>query len=179
MKRLISAFLLLAMIFSLCSCIPQRSITPTTYESEHEGVYVTIDSILGEGFDRKLVTTWHNETDTEVTFGYDYSIEYNDGGVWKHCQYRDFAVIEIACIIAPGETVEMEYATEYFNLLRSGEYRLALKCTIQLDINTADNLKPDDSDGALGGNDVLIYHPDTPLSKWHKSFELYSYFEVN
>lgn len=124
MKKLITSILLLAVVFSLFSCISTKSITPTQYESNYDGIYLTIDAVEGEGFEQTLVTTWHNETEYDVVFGYAYSIEYNDGGEWKSCQYRDFAVIEIACVVAAGEIASKDYATECFNLMRSGEYRL-------------------------------------------------------
>ena len=174
MKRLISAILLLTIMFSLCSCVSERSITPTTYESGYDGVYVTIDFVEGEGLDRKLVTTWHNETEKDVTFGYAYTIEYNDGGEWKSCQYRDFAVIEMACILAPGKTAEMKYETEYFNLFRVGEYRLVVDFTTQVD----DDNFPRKEDDNFSSNGEVLFNPDN-MSQYYLLGKLIAYFTVN
>lgn len=180
MKKTISILILLSVLLSLVSCLPVKNITAINNERDYDGVYITIDAIEGECFDRKLATTWHNDSKGVVTFGYGYSIEYNDGGVWKSCQFKDFAVIEIACILNPGEVAQMEYETKYFNLMRTGEYRLVVDCSIQLydpsDL-PGENPGKSESDDYDGSG---ILNPDV-LDEMYTYFSLgnlYSYFTV-
>ena len=126
MKRIIAVLVFLASIFALYSCTFSRIITPTESESSFDGVYIVIDSLEGDGKEEKLNVTWHNETDFDIVFGYRYMIEYNDDGNWKSAMIRDFAVIEIACVVHSGSTASMSYRTEYFSLNKEGRYRLVV-----------------------------------------------------
>ncbi len=126
MKKIIAVVILIATIFTLCACNMNRTITPAEYDSTFDGVYIVIDSVSGDGKNEKLNVTWHNETEYDVMYGYGYSIEYFRDGEWVKTQFKDFAIIEIACWVSPGTTSDMSYKTEYFNLLIEGKYRLSV-----------------------------------------------------
>ena len=124
MKKIISILLLLSLsMVCLCSC--ERSTRPIDgIYTDYDGVYLTIDSIDESGDYPVLNVTWHNETDQMVTFGLWYVVEYLDGDEWKNIQIADYAIPEIACMLAPGESGSQNYTTKYFNMLREGRYRV-------------------------------------------------------
>lgn len=133
MKKILSLGVVVCMVL-LCFCSCAMSILPTdVVYTDYEGVYITIDSIDESEDYPSLNVTWHNNTNHTVFFGKGYTIEYLDGEEWKNIQIVDFAVIEIACIIEPGETVEQSYSTKYFNMLRSGTYRIKVDFSLQSD----------------------------------------------
>ena len=134
MKKLISALLAVATLLLLTSCTGKIEITDSAYYTDYDGVYITIDSVEGEENEQQLVTTWHNESDKVVVFGYAYSIEYSKDGEWEEVLKKDFAVIEMACVVEPQDVAVMNYKTEYFNLSREGTYRLIVEFYVQTDI---------------------------------------------
>lgn len=131
MKKFISFLLALSICFGLTACAGKIVLIEGAYYSDFDGIYVTIDSIEGEGKEQKLVTTWHNETDYPVTFGLWYVIEYKNGDEWENVQIVDYAIPEIACMLEPNSKVPMSYATKYFSFMRAGTYRLRSECYVQ------------------------------------------------
>lgn len=114
----ISLFIALLRLFGVTG-----ELTPMNeYRTDYEGVYITIESIDGKS--QSVEVLWHNESDSTVTFGMGHSIEYLNGDSWEDVQITDFAVIEIACMLDPGESGYHTYSTEYFNMLRAGVYRI-------------------------------------------------------
>lgn len=131
MKKLVSFLLTLSVCFFLTSCAGKIVLKDGAYHTDFNGIYITIDSIEGEGREQKLVTTWHNETDYPVTFGLWYVIEYKNGDEWENVQIVDYAIPEIACMLEPSSQSSMSYATEYFSFMRAGTYRLRSECYVQ------------------------------------------------
>lgn len=133
MKKFLSLGIIVSMVM-LCFCSCAMTIVPTEVShTDCEGVFITIDSIDDGGDKPILNVTWHNTTEDTVVFGKAYTIEYLDGEQWKNIQIKDFAVIEIACILEPGDTVRQSYSTAYFNMLRSGTYRIKTEFYLQGD----------------------------------------------
>ena len=131
MKKTISLLLTFTLLFLLTSCTGEISISDSEYYTDFDSVYITIDAVEGEGKEQKLLVTWHNETDMPVIFGYAYSIEYSKDGEWKKVLKKDFAIIEIACVVEPENVARMSYKTEYFDLSREGVYRLIVDFYVQ------------------------------------------------
>ncbi len=136
MKKLISILLTIASLLLLTACTGQISISNSKYYTDYDGIYITIDSVEGDGKEQKLVTTWRNETDKTVTFGYWYVIEYKDGEEWKSIQIVDYAIPEIACVVEAQSTASMTYSTKYFSLVRKGTYRLRSEFYVQTDADS-------------------------------------------
>ena len=124
MKREILLFLAL---FLLVSCLTgcTKVISPSDEVfTDYEGIYITIDSVDdGEKYP-VLNVMWHNTTNLNAVFGMGYFIERLDEGRWVDVRVKDFAVIEIACILEGGDSGVQSYSTEYFNLMKSGIYRI-------------------------------------------------------
>ena len=132
MKKVISILLTLTItILLLTSCTGKISINDSKYYTDFDGVYITIDAVEVEGNKQKLATTWHNETEYPVVFGYAYDIQYSVNGEWERVIKKDFGIIEIACVIDPKGTADMTYNTEYFDLSRAGTYRLIVDFYVQ------------------------------------------------
>lgn len=134
MKKVTSLVLMLTLVLMLVGCTGEIVISEGEHFTDFDGVYITIDSVEGEGKEQQLVTTWHNESEKVVVFGYAYSIEYSKDGEWEQVLKKDFAVIEMACVVEPQNIAEMNYKTEYFNLSREGTYRLLVEFYVQTDI---------------------------------------------
>ena len=115
---LISLFMALLRLFGITGDFAPMN----EYHTDYEGVYITIESIDSDS--QSLDVVWHNESDSTVSFGMGYSIEYLNGDVWEDVQIVDFAIIEIACILDPASSGHHTYSTEYFNMLRAGTYRI-------------------------------------------------------
>lgn len=133
MKRILSMSLVVATVLLCFSGCSMTIRTNDEIHTSYEGVYITVTSVDESGDKPILKVLWHNETESTVAFGLGYTIEYFDGEEWKNIQIVDFAVPEIACIIEPGKIAEKSYTTKYFNMLRSGTYRIKTEFYIQGD----------------------------------------------
>ena len=124
LKKCAASILLLTLaLLCFTSCAPSYNASSSKF-TDYEGVYITVDEIVADGFGETLTVTWHNETDHNVIFGLNYTIEFYENDAWKSIQVVDFAIPEIACILDPGSTQTRTYSTEYFNTLTPGEYRI-------------------------------------------------------
>lgn len=88
--------------------------------TDFEGVYLTLGS-LGE---TSISVTWHNDTDKEVVYGEDYSIEKLEDGEWVSVQTAEMSVPAIGIILMPHSESKKGYSTAPFNLSELGRYRL-------------------------------------------------------
>ena len=138
MKRVISLILIiisLSLCLSGCEIVSQISgKKPLSFEGTYtptearygtdEQIYITIDRI--EMVDGKPIihAIWHNESDRVICFGVGYKIERLDGDSWTDVMVEDFAIIEIACMMNPGESGEHTYRLEYFDVTSEGSYRI-------------------------------------------------------
>lgn len=133
MKRIISMCLILSAVL-LCFSGCARAICPSDeIHTDYEGVYISIKEVDESGDFPILVVEWHNESDKTIAFGLGYTIEYLDKEEWKDITVSDFAVIDIACILEPGQSGEQRYSTKYFNMLRLGDYRIRTEFYVQGD----------------------------------------------
>ncbi len=134
MKKAIAIILLLNLVLCLlgCSWIEQTVVNSNrTYlitESVNttlDGAYITLESINKDEKKQPVFEVkWHNETNNTITFGMGYYIERLDGEEWKSVQTSDFAIIEIACVMDPGQSGNQTYSGEYFSFKEAGTYRI-------------------------------------------------------
>ena len=137
MKKVLS-LILVVVTLALCLTGCSMSILPSdSIHTDVEGVYITIDSVDYSGDKPVLKVTWHNESESTIVFGLGYVIEYLDGEEWKNIQISDFAIPEIACMLEPGGVAEQSYTTKYFNMLRTGTYRIKVEFYLQGDEPTS------------------------------------------
>ena len=133
MRKSVSISLVLAMVM-LCFSGCALMISPSDeIHTDYEGVYISINGVDDSADAPVLVVMWHNNSEETVTFSLNYVIEFFDGEEWKNIQIADFAIIDIACVLEPGQSGEHRYSTKYFNMLRPGLYRIRTDFYVQGD----------------------------------------------
>ena len=133
MKKTVFLFL---WFFLFASCLTgcTKVISPSDeIYTDYEGIYITVDSVDESGKYPVLNVIWHNKTQVTAVFGMDYFIERLDDGQWVDVRVKDFAVIEIACMLEGGDSGVQSYSTEYFNLMKSGTYRIRTEFYVHVD----------------------------------------------
>ena len=139
MKKILSILLSsLCLTFGFCliGCSMKKSIIPTNnYYTDFEGIYITIESVDTTGEHAKLNVQWHNDTDYEIIYSSPYQIEYKKGNEWINIQTVDFNCDYLEISIAPHSTKTEDYSTSYFNVAKTGMYRLRTSCIILTDDN--------------------------------------------
>ena len=132
MKRAIVIIsLILALSLSGCSMFQQEDtnrnrlfgIAEEKY-TDFDGVSIGIESIDTSEDYPVFTVKWTNNSDAEINFGMGYYIERLDGEEWKSVQTSDFNIIEIACIMKPGESGNQTYSGEFFSFKEFGMYRI-------------------------------------------------------
>lgn len=140
MRRILSLLAVFAIVVSvLCGCeIAEKlgfggeKFDPTTKSyvpheeiyTTGEGVYITLDSVEFVDGQPVFNVDWHNETDRLICFGVGYRIEIKNGENWESRMVEDFPIIEIACMLYPGETGRQVYKGQFFDFSDNGTYRL-------------------------------------------------------
>ena len=98
--------------------------------SEHGGVYLTLDAVYDvTENERHLEVTWHNGSEREIIYGKRYAIEYKTENGWESVLATEFEVEEIAYVLTAGGTAVHRYSTLYFDLSKTGRYRLSVSFT--------------------------------------------------
>lgn len=90
-----------------------------------EGVSIELnkESYMTEGDVFELTTT--NQSEEEVTYGVAYTIEYLNDDTWHIVEpNEEISFILIAQILGPGEEALETISMEYYEPLKSGQYRL-------------------------------------------------------
>lgn len=133
MKKLLCIITLISLILTMSGCsLIQKTVINSNrlfgiaeekYTS-FEGVSISIENIDTSKDYPVFTVKWTNDSDEEITFGMGYYIERLDGDEWKSVQTSDFAIIEIACIMKPGESGNQTYSGEYFSFKKFGMYRI-------------------------------------------------------
>lgn len=123
-KKFLSLALVVSVILLCFTGCESAYATSFSNYTDYEGVYIMVEEIRADGLNEILSVVWHNDTDYTVTFGLNYTVEVYSHGEWKSVQVTDFAIPEIACVLEPHSTEAIEYSTEYFNTLVSGDYRI-------------------------------------------------------
>ncbi len=115
-------------------CISNYAIENTN--SEHNGVYITLDSIRFSKDTTSFDVTWHNETEEELLYGEFFSIEKNNKyGDWEEIPFPDnYSFITIGYILEPDSVKKRTYTFPYA-LSEHGAYRFSTN------YHTEDNIK--------------------------------------
>lgn len=144
MKKIIGLILISIFAFSLVSCqalgelFPglaadnfdpsSKNYTPSLQiNTTAEGIYITIESVEFVDGHPIFNVNWHNETDRLICFGVGYRIEILEGENWSDRMIEDFPIIEIACMLNPGETGRQTYKGQFFDFRDNGTYRLLVE----------------------------------------------------
>ena len=99
-----------------------------------EGVYVTVKSTdINAGGYTVFNLIWNNETDSDVTYGEIYSIEYKEGDEWVDTSNGELYFNTIGYMLRAGDTANRSYSTQRFDVSREGKYRIILPFTLDSD----------------------------------------------
>ena len=98
-----------------------------------EGVYVTLESHnTDEGGQTYFNIVWHNETNSEVTYGEGFSIEQKIGAEWKEAEFNDEEFFNMyGILLEPQSTKRKTYITEHYDLSKVGTYRILLPFSVK------------------------------------------------
>ena len=101
--------------------------------TEFEGVYISLESYnTDEGGQTHFNVVWHNETNSEITFGESFSIEQKTGTEWKDAEFDEDEVFHlIGILLKPQSTENKTYITEHYDLSKAGTYRLVLPFSVK------------------------------------------------
>ena len=129
MKKIRFCAILLLSILLLTACGKTKIVTGGAH-SEHDGVYLTLDAVYDvTEHEHHLEVTWHNGSEREIIYGKRYTIEYKTENGWESVLSSDFEVEEIAFCLTAGGTAVHRYSTLYFDLSKTGRYRLSASFT--------------------------------------------------
>ena len=129
MKKIRFCAILLLSLLLLTACGKTKIVTGGAH-SEHDGVYLTLDAVYDvTEHEHHLEVTWHNGSEREIIYGKRYTIEYKTEHGWESVLSSDFEVEEIAFCLTAGGTAVHRYSTLYFDLSKTGRYRLSASFT--------------------------------------------------
>ncbi len=123
MKRLWMIFALIIIACSFLMSCNEIKISNNN-DSEYDGVYMTIESISYYEDCKEINVIWHNETEYEVTFGLNRLIKRYSDGEWISVSTADVEYHDTEYTVEPNSTYKFSYSTEYFDVSKSGTYRL-------------------------------------------------------
>lgn len=116
--------------FAGCSGKENVIIPTGNYYSDEEGIYLTIGLVDSTDEHTKLNVKWHNETDYEVIYVLPYYIEYKNGEEWTNINTADPNYDLTEMKVAPHSTRTQVYTTAYFDVSKTGTYRLRTDCVV-------------------------------------------------
>ncbi len=125
LKRRIGLLLLAALL--LCGCQKAPVLAPSVSGDmpAAEGVTIELDA---KSYDKDAAApagTLYNESEQEITFGVDYTLELLTDGGWMLVEYKeDVSWIEIAYVVAPDGSFALAFSLEScYGALPAGQYR--------------------------------------------------------
>jgi len=93
--------------------------------TDYDGVNLTMRALKLDAIPTILTVTWHNGSDSDITFGDYYWIYKYENGKWVSCTpENDIGFNDIAYPLASGDTRIKNYFNYGFDLSRTGSYRL-------------------------------------------------------
>ena len=101
--------------------------------TEFEGVYISLESYnTDEGGQTHFNVVWHNETNSEITFGESFSIEKKTGTEWKDAEFDEEEIFHMyGILLKPQSTQSKTYITEHYDLSKAGAYRILLPFSVK------------------------------------------------
>ncbi len=99
--------------------------------TEFDGVYIQFNSIQTTDSGYILFNaTLRNKSNTDITYGADYTIEYKDGDSWVSAQEGDLGFLTEAYLLQGGRENNHTYSTQGFDMTRSNTFRLTVPFTV-------------------------------------------------
>lgn len=121
-------FLLTAVLMLMAAACSTPSLEKSPYEAEQKStdIQMTADEQTVAGDAESINLTVTNASDKEYTYGAASTIEMEKDGAWYVLEPKEELMwIEIAYIIAPGETNEESVTlNEFYGTLKAGNYRV-------------------------------------------------------
>jgi beta-lactamase regulating signal transducer with metallopeptidase domain len=110
----------------------RNNLDTASINTEYEGVYISLESFdRNEGGAYVFNVLWHNTTGTEVTYGMPFSIQYYDGREWVSTATKELVFTTQGFLLKPHTTKAMQYTSDYFDLSKSGSYRLLVPFSVK------------------------------------------------
>jgi len=98
--------------------------------TEFDGVYIQFNSIQTTDSGYILFdATLRNKSNTDVTYGAVYTIEYKDGDSWVSAQEDGLDFLTVAYVLQGGQKHNQTYSTQGFDMTRSNTFRLIVPFT--------------------------------------------------
>lgn len=115
---------ILAIIFLFAGCAPKLQESEYGEIEENALVDFAVSQADGESVIAELI----NQTDMEMVYGKQYTLEKLDGDKWYVVPYKQgIAFEDIGIILKANETGSVEFKlSEHFNALENGDYRIIL-----------------------------------------------------
>ncbi len=99
--------------------------------TEFNGVYIQFNSIQTTDSGYILFNaTLRNKSNTDITYGADYTIEYKDGDSWVSAQEDGLGFLTVAYVLQGGQEHNHTYSTQGFDMTRSNTFRLSVPFTV-------------------------------------------------
>jgi hypothetical protein len=127
MKKTVLLLLTLCLMLTAAACsTPTLEKSPYEAEQKSTDIEMTVNEQTVAGNAESVSLTIKNASDKEYTYGAASTLEVEKDGTWYVVEPKeDIFWIEIAYIIAPGETNEESVTlNEYYGTLESGSYRI-------------------------------------------------------
>ena len=100
--------------------------------TEFDGVYIQFNSIQTNDSGHILFNaTLRNKSDTDITYGANYTIEYKDGDSWLSAEVDGLGFTTEAYALKGGQENNHTYSTQGFDMTRSITFRLIVPFTVE------------------------------------------------
>ena len=110
----------------------RNNLDTASVNTEYEGVYISLESVdRNEGGAYVFNVLWHNTTGKDVTYGMPFSIQYYDGREWVSTATKELVFTTQGFLLKPHTTKAMQYTSDYFDLSKSGSYRLLVSFSVK------------------------------------------------
>lgn len=110
----------------------RNNLDTASINTEYEGVYISLESFdRNEGGAYVFNVLWHNTTGEDVTYGMPFSIQYYDGREWVSTATKELVFTTQGFLLKPHTTKAMQYTSDYFDLSKSGSYRLLVPFSVK------------------------------------------------
>ncbi len=181
-------------------CFPNtEGLGEYTYETELEGIYMTLDSIeTNKNGSVCFNVTWHNETENEATYGESFTLLFNESGdEYLNLMPADTEFSKTTYILKPYSTERHTFTSDRITINRDGSYSLRSGFVVDGHIHYVTKVffsvtHSDSSQSPVGGaegpvsvvtgkqltlDDVLRLSKKGDKLSW-KDFENYNYTEI-
>ena len=125
MKRVIKPLRIVYLIITILLLASCARLEADARPDTGSDIYIAMEDVDARAWTAKLVL--HNDSDREIFFGADYSLERQTDGQWKTVPFAsdDIAWPAILFVLEPGKTHEWTVAVrKLYGELEKGEYRM-------------------------------------------------------